>query len=61
MSSTDNKLVLSPCIGQCSTTLGDDVCNGCGRTFFEVCNWNRFTNEQKIAVNERLRRCEGDR
>ena len=44
----------SPCIGMCSTTYGDDVCKGCGRTFYEVHNWIRFNDEQKIEVNKRL-------
>ena len=29
----------SPCIAICSTSQGDDVCKGCGRTFSEICQW----------------------
>ncbi len=29
----------TPCIAICSTSQGDDVCKGCGRTFYEVQHW----------------------
>lgn len=29
----------SPCIGVCSTGLGDDVCRGCERTLGEIREW----------------------
>ena len=29
----------TPCIAICSTSQGDDVCKGCGRTFGEVQHW----------------------
>ncbi len=46
----------SPCIGVCSTTnLGDDICMGCGRTAMEVIEWNAYSDEQKIAINQRLK------
>lgn len=45
----------SPCVGICSATaLGDEVCIGCGRTFQEVIDWNTYSDEQKIAINQRL-------
>jgi predicted Fe-S protein YdhL (DUF1289 family) len=44
----------SPCIGQCSTTYGDDVCKGCGRTYLEVINWIMFDEQQKAQVWRRL-------
>ncbi len=45
----------SPCVGICSATaLGDDVCMGCGRTFDEVRLWNTLSDEEKIAINQRL-------
>lgn len=46
----------SPCIGQCSTTYGDDICKGCGRTFIEVINWIIFDDAEKAAVWERLKK-----
>ena len=29
----------TPCIAICSTSQGDDVCKGCGRSFAEVQHW----------------------
>ena len=29
----------TPCIAICSTSQGDEICKGCGRTFEEVQNW----------------------
>jgi len=46
----------SPCIGQCSTTYGDDICKGCGRTFIEVINWIIFDDTEKAAVWVRLKK-----
>ncbi|TXI10086.1 MAG: DUF1289 domain-containing protein [Polynucleobacter sp.] len=43
----------SPCIGICST-LFDDVCQGCGRTALEVCNWVFMSSEEKQAVWARI-------
>lgn len=44
----------SPCIGVCSTVLGDEICRGCGRSFEEVLNWHQFSDEQKRTINRRL-------
>ncbi len=43
-----------PCLGFCTTALGDDVCKSCGRTFEEVCDWNFMTIAQKQRVWDRL-------
>ncbi len=43
----------TPCIGICST-LFDEVCQGCGRTAFEVSNWVFFSPEEKRVVWERI-------
>lgn len=40
----------SPCKGLCSTTVGDDICKGCGRTYFEVINWNSMSETEKREV-----------
>ncbi|MBY4897956.1 DUF1289 domain-containing protein [Cupriavidus sp. AU9028] len=45
----------SPCIGICST-LFDEVCQGCGRTAYEVSNWVFLSGEEKQAVWERITR-----
>ncbi|GGC10694.1 hypothetical protein GCM10007205_19770 [Oxalicibacterium flavum] len=44
----------SPCAGYCSTSHGDEVCKGCGRTWDEVLNWIIYTDEEKDAVWKRL-------
>mgnify|MGYP006200948357 CR=1 FL=1 len=44
----------TPCIGTCSTTYGDLVCRGCKRFNFEVINWNRYSEEEKLAVMGRI-------
>lgn len=40
----------SPCVGRCSTAVGDLVCRGCGRSVEEVRDWLTFTDEEKIRV-----------
>ena len=44
----------TPCIAICSTTQGDDICKGCGRTFEEVTNWVIMTQEEKDTVWTRI-------
>ena len=44
----------TPCIGVCSTGLGDDVCRGCKRYSHEVIQWNSFSDSQKSIINQRL-------
>lgn len=46
--------VSTPCIGVCSTTFGDTVCRGCTRFLHEIVDWNRYSNEQKTLVWQRL-------
>lgn len=46
--------VKTPCIGVCSTGIGDSVCRGCKRFAHEVIDWNGYTLEQKRAVDARL-------
>lgn len=48
--------VKTPCIGVCSTGIGDSVCRGCKRFSHEVIDWNSYKPEQKRAVDERLSR-----
>ena len=43
----------SPCIAVC-TTLYDEKCKGCGRTYIEVAQWNAMTPEEKEAVWKRI-------
>lgn len=44
----------TPCIGICSTGIGDDVCRGCKRFAQEVIDWNGYTSEERQAVLDRL-------
>jgi len=46
--------VKTPCIGVCSTGIGDRVCRGCKRFSHEVIDWNSYTLEQKRVVDMRL-------
>lgn len=47
------KKVRTPCIGVCSTGIGDDVCRGCKRFAHEVIHWNAYSEEQRRIIAER--------
>lgn len=47
--------VKTPCVGVCSTGIGDNVCRGCKRFCHEVIDWNSYTAAQKQVIDERLR------
>jgi uncharacterized protein len=44
----------APCIAICSTSQGDALCKGCGRSFEEVQHWTAMTPGQKRAVWRRI-------
>jgi len=44
----------TPCIAICSTSQGDDVCKGCGRTFWEVQHWPELGPADKRATWRRI-------
>ena len=44
----------APCIAICSTSQGDDVCKGCGRTFDEVQHWPVMSPGEKRATWRRI-------
>lgn len=46
--------ISTPCIGVCSTGIGDTVCRGCKRYADEVIHWNRYSEAEKRAVCRRL-------
>ena len=46
----------TPCIAICSTSQGDDVCKGCGRSFEEVQLWPQMTPGAKRATWRRILR-----
>ena len=48
------KAALTPCAGRCSTVFGDNVCRGCRRFSHEVIHWNRYSEEEQLAVWKRL-------
>ena len=49
----------SPCVGLCTTTTGDAVCKGCGRSLEEIREWNTYTDEKKVQIKERIREEKG--
>lgn len=44
----------TPCIAICSTSQGDAVCKGCGRSFAEVQHWTAMSPYAKRSVWLRL-------
>lgn len=44
----------TPCIAICSTSQGDALCKGCGRTFEEVQLWTEMTPTQKRTTWRRI-------
>lgn len=46
--------VKTPCVGICSTGIGDQVCRGCKRYAHEVIDWNSYSNHQKQLVWQRI-------
>jgi hypothetical protein len=48
------KPVKTPCVGICSTGIGDSVCRGCKRFAHEVIDWNAYTREEKQLIVQRL-------
>ena len=44
----------TPCIAICSTSQGDDICKGCGRSFEEVQKWTEMDAVQKRASWRRI-------
>ena len=49
----------TPCIAICSTSQGDAVCKGCGRSFDEVQHWTAMSPAEKRTVWRRIT-IEGD-
>ena len=46
--------VKTPCIGVCSTGLGDSVCRGCKRYAHEVIQWNAYNVDERKAILKRI-------
>ncbi|PJC03930.1 MAG: DUF1289 domain-containing protein [Gallionellales bacterium CG_4_9_14_0_8_um_filter_55_61] len=54
MPHTSSVTAASPCIGHCTTVLGDEVCRSCLRTFEEITRWVEMNDEERCAVNRRI-------
>jgi len=48
------KPVRTPCVGICSTGIGDNVCRGCKRFAHEVIDWNSYSHNQRVIIAQRL-------
>ncbi len=46
--------VKSPCIGVCSTGIGDSVCRGCKRYAHEVIHWNAYSDDERKLIYQRI-------
>jgi predicted Fe-S protein YdhL (DUF1289 family) len=44
----------SPCIAICSTSVGDCICTGCGRSFDEITRWTVMSLTEKRSVWNRI-------
>ena len=44
----------APCIAICSTSQGDAICKGCGRSFEEVQHWTSMTPAEKRVTWRRI-------
>ena len=44
----------TPCIAICSTSQGDELCKGCGRTFEEVQHWLSMSPVEKRGTWRRI-------
>ena len=53
---SDLNPIRTPCIGVCSTGIGDAVSRGCKRFAHEVIDWNGYSQAQKQAIDARLDR-----
>ena len=53
---SDLNPIRTPCVGVCSTGIGDAVCRGCKRFAHEVIDWNGYSQAQKQAIDGRLDR-----
>jgi predicted Fe-S protein YdhL (DUF1289 family) len=49
-----NNRVKTPCVGICSTGIGDSVCRGCKRFAHEVIHWNSYGQQEKGLIIQRL-------
>jgi predicted Fe-S protein YdhL (DUF1289 family) len=48
------EMVNSPCIGKCTYDITIQKCNDCNRTKEEISTWYTMTDDEKLAVLERI-------
>ena len=48
------KKIETPCIGVCSTGIGDEVCRGCKRYAREVIDWNAYSDDERGSILNRI-------
>ncbi|MGJ7461889.1 DUF1289 domain-containing protein [Halomonas sp. MA07-2] len=46
--------IASPCVGLCSTTLGDRTCRGCQRSDSEIRDWFGLASDERAACIQEL-------
>ncbi len=44
----------TPCIGVCSTGIGDSVCRGCKRFAHEIIRWNGYDDVERDVILSRI-------
>lgn len=47
-------MVRSPCVGVCSTTLGDEYCRGCQRSHTQITRWSAMNDAQRDACMQAI-------
>ncbi|MGL4994574.1 MAG: DUF1289 domain-containing protein [Deefgea sp.] len=52
--------IASPCINECQLDQGREYCQGCLRTLDEIRAWSSSSEQEKLAVWERLGRRPSD-
>lgn len=47
-------LAASPCIGKCSTSVGDDYCRGCLRSLEQIAAWPAMSASERQQSNQHM-------
>jgi len=47
-------MLVTPCQGICKMNPTTNKCTGCSRTLEEITDWTSYTEEQRLAVMQRL-------
>ena len=54
MSIINRKKFLTPCVSKCSTSTGDKICRGCGRTVEQIRDWHSYSDDKKRTIMAEL-------